>query len=324
MPFGKVKGLASSQAPQLPTADAHAVEAARALFRRFASVAKRRELDAIDAAKQEAKAFAVQAGRKGGQSRSDKKRAAARLNGMKPKTTTRTLCEQLLGQRLTPEQVSKINLACLSGPDILLHNELNALLAHFGVERIVEKVDSKTWNRKTSARMPPKIRYFLQRFQHGARHFLSEMKEVIPKDYVVATSQRSREECEEWARKHRSIPCPPRRYKQYFRKLRNFHLLVGLFKDNPTMTAHDIEEWGGGDYAGYGEGIRAHLLHSLGVKPEAEPKVKAAKVIETVIEPKEPERKPSSEDRGIKLTEAFNLTARDLSRAWRKKKKRVG
>jgi hypothetical protein len=80
-----------------------------------------------------------------------------------------------------------------------------------------------------------------------------------PKDYVIAVRQPSREEVQMWEEGHPHMPCPPHRFKQYFRDLPLFKFIAMHFKENPTMTAHDIEEWGGGKYGGKGEAILRYL-----------------------------------------------------------------
>jgi hypothetical protein len=83
-----------------------------------------------------------------------------------------------------------------------------------------------------------------------------------PKNYVRVPYLYSPDELAAWQREYPDHPTgypPPRTTKLYFSELSGFNMIVRFFKDDPQMTARDIEEWGGGAYGGYGEAILAYL-----------------------------------------------------------------
>jgi hypothetical protein len=206
---------------------------------------------------------AKDAGRKGGRSRSDKKLRAARRNAKKGgRPASRTLAERLVGQKLTAEQVQVIERAW-SRNQFLLIAEAETLFGYFEVSfshRTSLSFDTTMWRRKTT-RAPKEILYLIDKFRRAAKYHLDLHRIKPVPNYVVVIRQRSREDCEEWERAHpdTDIPCPSRKFKQYFHELRLFNLLIPTFKQNPTMTAHDIEGWGGGAYSGKGEAILRYL-----------------------------------------------------------------
>lgn len=257
MPFGKVK-ISSDPAPPLPEPPASVAGPVLAMWQRFAGEKLKRERE--QAAEQEAHDFASQAGTKGRQAMTAKQRQASRQNGRKSKgrKPSRSLAERLLDQKLTPDQLQALNAACL-GNNFMFSDEYRELLDFFRVGSSTTEgaFASKFWRRKTG-RMPKTIRYLVAKFQLGASRVLSEMKE--PKDYIVVSRQRSLAEQQEWERRRytNDPPCPPRRGKWRIYNLPNYDALKDAFKQNPDMTAQDVEQWGR-EYDKHGEAILAYL-----------------------------------------------------------------
>src|SRR5271165_2964911 len=89
-------------------------------------------------------------GRKGGRSRSNKKRTAARRNGrMGGRRSSRTLTERLLGRKLTREQKDAVNAEWLSNRFLLMDESIR-LLEFFGGSAATQTCpySSNIWRRK--------------------------------------------------------------------------------------------------------------------------------------------------------------------------------
>jgi len=203
----------------------------------------------------------VEAGRKGGQARTEKKAQASRTNGRKGgkaggRPSSRTLAERLLMQKLSPHQLTTV-----SNRNGLYSDEVNRLMEHFD-STLFDQYGAAQFRRKT-ARTPKTIRRIIQKFRLCSRHTLDDLGPAKPpRDYYVGTVQPSREEVHLWEQdpRHRGVPYPPRRRKSYFQDFPDFNLLVAAFKQNPNMTALDIAEYGS-RYHAYSDQVLAYLQY---------------------------------------------------------------
>jgi len=180
-------------------------------------------------------------GQKGGQVRSEKKKAAARRNARKGgRPVKRSLLEKLLERPLTDAQEAQVKRAVSTHMHI---GDIQRLAQHF------EAIDLDTKNYTPRRGVPRNLRLIVEMLRVVAKHSIHPTRPRIVSPYVVEYQTRPREEQDQWEQRYAHCdpvpPCPPRRVSIDVRRLEGFNHFQLLYARNPNLTASDIMKGGG-------------------------------------------------------------------------------